>query len=166
MLRWLLRYGDEAASVALGVLLFAMLIWQVVTRYLLDDPSLYTEEAARYLYVGVVFLGAAAAVRTRSHIGMPFLAERLPPGLRLGLGLFTQALTLGFCAAVTLWGVRAAAREWDLPSMAMEIPTGMVLAVIPLSMALIALRTLACMAEDVAAYRRGEVRVASAARDF
>jgi len=166
-LRFVLRHGEETVSIALGVLLFAVLIWQVVTRYLLGDPSAYTEEAARYLYVGVVFFGAAAAVRDRSHIGMPFLAECVAPGLRLGIGLLTQALTIGFCLAVTVWGFRAAAREWDLPSMAMEIPTGLVLGIVPVCTALMAVRTAVCMAEDVAAYRRGEApAAASAARDF
>src|SRR5919202_6289224 len=112
-MRLLPRHAEEAISVGLGVLLFGVLIWQVFTRYVQDDPSLYTEEAARYLYVGVVFFGAAAAVSSRTHIGMPFLVERLPPGLRLAVGLATQALTLGFCAAVAVWGWRAAAREWD-----------------------------------------------------
>ena len=162
----LVRHAEEAVSVLCGIVLFGTLIWQVVTRYLLDDPSPYTEEAARYLYVGLVFFGAAAAVRDRSHIGMPFLAEKLSPGARLATGLLTQALTLLFCAAVTVWGFRAAAREWDLPSMAMEIPTGLVLGIIPVATALMALRTLACMAEDVRAWRRGEVLTASAARDF
>lgn len=162
----LLRHAEEAVSVLLGVLLFGVLIWQVVTRYLLNDPSAYTEEAARYLYVGLVFFGAAAAVRDRSHIGMPFLAERLSPSARLATGLLTQALTLLFCLAVTVWGARAAAREWDLPTMAMEIPTGLVLGIIPVATALMALRTAGCMAEDVRAWRRGEVLTASAARDF
>lgn len=165
-MRLVLRHFEEAVSVGLGVLLFAVLIWQVATRYLLGDPSAYTEEAARYLYVGVVFFGAAAAVRDRSHIGMPFLAERVAPGLRLGIGLLTQALTIGFCLAVTVWGFRAAAREWDLPSMAMEIPTGLVLGIVPVCTGLMAIRTLGCMAQDVAAWRRGEVLTASAARDF
>lgn len=165
-MRTIFRHGDEALSVGLGVLLFATLIWQVVTRYVLGDPSPYTEEAARYLYVGVVFFGAAAAVRTRSHIGMPFLAERLPPTAGLAVGLLTQTLTLGFCLALAVWGFRAAAREWDLPSMAMEIPVGLVLGIIPVTMTLMGMRTLVCMAEDVRAWRRGEVLVASAARDL
>ncbi len=162
----LIRHAEEAVSVLLGILLFGVLIWQVVTRYLLNDPSPYTEEAARYLYVGVVFFGAAAAVGDRSHIGMPFLVERLLPGPRLAASLLTQALTLAFCAAIILWGWRAAAREWDLPSMAMEIPTGLVLGIIPVATALMAVRSAGCMAEDVRAWRRGEVLTASAARDF
>ncbi len=162
----LVRHAEEAVAVLFGVILFGTLIWQVVTRYVLNDPSAYTEEAARYLYVGVVFFGAAAAVGDRTHIGMPFLVERLSPGPRLAASLLTQALTLAFCAAIILWGWRAAAREWDLPSMAMEIPTGLVLAIIPAAAAIMAARTLACIAEDVRAYRRGEVLTASAARDF
>ena len=88
------------------------------------------------------------------------------PGARLAAGLVTQALTILFCIAVTVWGFRAAAREWDLPTMAMEIPTGLILGIVPVTMALCALRTVVAMAEDVAAWRRGEVLTHVAGRDF
>ncbi len=166
ILRGVLRHAEEALSVSLGVVLFGVLIWQVVTRYLLADPSIWTEEAARYLYVGVVFFGAAAAVRDRSHLGMPFLIERLPAGLALAVTIVTRLLTIGFCAAIALWGARAAMREWDLPSVAMELPMGLVLGIIPVAMALAGIRTLIGMAEDIAAFRRGVTLAASAARDL
>ena len=166
LIRAAFRHSEEAISVALGVVLFSVLIWQVFTRYVLDDPSTWTEEAARYLYVAVVFFGAAAAVRDRSHIGMPFLLERLPPAPALAVSLATRLLTVGFCAATAVYGARAAAREWNLPTVAMEIPTGLVLGVVPVAMALAGLRTVAGMAEDVAAFRRGETLAASAARDL
>ncbi len=161
-----LKHTEEAISVFLGVLLFGVLIWQVVTRYALNDPSPYTEEAARYLYVGVVFFGASAAISARSHIGMPFLVEKLSPAPRLVINLVTQALAVGFCIAIAIWGTRAAIREWDLPSMAMEIPTGLVLGIIPLTSALMTIRILACMVQDIGAYKRGEVTTAAAAGDF
>jgi TRAP-type C4-dicarboxylate transport system permease small subunit len=164
--RALLRHAEEGVSVLLGILLFATILWQVFTRYVLNDPSIWSEEAARYLYVGVVFFGAAAAVRDRSHIGMPFLLERLPPGPALAVTLATRALTVGFCAAIAVWGARAAWREWDLPSLALEIPMGLVLAAVPVSMALAGIRTVIGMAEDVAAWREGRVLAAAAARDL
>jgi len=152
--------------VLLGALLFATLIWQVFTRYVLGDPNPYTEEAARYLYVGVVFFGMSAAVRDRSHVGIPFLVERMPRGAQLAVAMLTQALVAAFCAAIVWYGTRGAMQVWDLPSVAMEIPMGLVLGVVPLTMALALLRTLACMAEDAAAARRGEGPHTSAARDF
>lgn len=166
-MRDLLRRPEEAVSVLLGLALFGVLIWQVFTRYVLNDPSTVTEEAARYLYVWVVFFGAAAAVSTRSHIGMPFIVERLPARVRLVTNIVTQALSVAFCVAIAVYGVRAAWREWDLPSVAMEVPTGLVLAGVPIAMACAAVRLVRNMVEDVAEWRRhGDVRVAAAASDF
>lgn len=157
---------EEGVSVLLGVLLFVTVLWQVFTRYVLNDPSGMSEELARYLYVGVVFFGAAAAVGDRSHVGIPFLVEKLPALPRLMAAVFVQALVLGFCLGMVWWGWRAATMVWDLPSEAMEIPTGLVLGIVPVSMAFAALRVMVAMAEDVRAFRRGEVLELAAGRDF
>jgi TRAP-type C4-dicarboxylate transport system permease small subunit len=157
---------EEGVSVLLGVLLFVTVLWQVFTRYVLNDPSGMSEELARYLYVGVVFFGAAAAVGDRSHVGIPFLVEKLPALPRLMVSLFVQALVFFFCLGMVWWGWRAAMMVWDLPSEAMEIPTGLVLAVVPVSMGFAALRVLLAMAEEVGAFRRGAVLELSAGRDF
>lgn len=166
MLRAVLRHAEEGICVFLGVVLFGVLLWQVFTRYVLDDPSVWSEEAARYLYVGIVFFGAAAAVRDRSHLGMPFLLDHLPHGLALVVTLVTRSLTLVFCIAIAIWGWRAAMNEWDLPTLAMEIPQGLPLAAVPVGMALAGIRTAIGMGEDIAAWRRGETLAASAARDL
>lgn len=157
---------EEGVAILLGVLLFVTVLWQVFTRYVLNDPSGMSEELARYLYIGVVFLGAAAAVGDRSHVGIPFVVEKLPRQARLGVSLAMQTLVLGFCAGMVWWGWRAAMMVWDLPTEAMEIPTGLVLAIVPVSMAFAGVRVMLGMAEDVAAYRRGEVLETSAGRDF
>lgn len=166
MLRAGLRHAEEAVCVFLGVVLFGVLLWQVFTRYALNDPSIWSEEAARYLYVGVVFFGAAAAVRDRSHLGMPFLLDYLPRGVALAVTLATRTLTLGFCIAIVIYGYRAVLRDWDLPSLAMEIPLGLPLAAVPIGMGLAGIRTAIGMAEDIAAWRRGETLASSAARDL
>jgi TRAP-type C4-dicarboxylate transport system permease small subunit len=157
---------EEGVSVLLGVLLFVTVLWQVFTRYVLNDPSGMSEELARYLYVGVVFFGAAAAVGDRSHVGIPFVVEKLPTLPRLMVALFVQALVLGFCLGMVWWGWRAAMMVWDLPSEAMEIPTGLVLAIVPVSMAFAALRVVLAMVQDIGAFRRGEVSALAAGRDF
>lgn len=157
---------EEALSVLLGVLLFVTVLWQIFTRYVLNDPSGMSEELARYLYVGVVFFGAAAAVGDRSHVGIPFLVEKLPPLPRLAVALLVQALVLGFCLGMVWWGWRAAAMVWDLPSEAMEIPTGLVLAVVPISMAFAALRVVLAMVQDLRAFRRGDALELVQGRDF
>ena len=53
---------DRALSIGLvGLLgaLVAAVVWQVVSRYLLNSPSSVTEEIARYLLIWVSMLGAS-----------------------------------------------------------------------------------------------------------
>jgi TRAP-type C4-dicarboxylate transport system permease small subunit len=165
-MRGVVRHFEEGIAVLLGILLFGAVLWQVFTRYVLNDPNPYSEEAARYLYVGVVFFGAAAAVRDRSHVGIPFLAEKLPRGAALAVSLAMQALVLAFCLLIVLWGWRGASQVWDLPTEAMEIPTGLVLGIVPVAMGFCAVRTVIGMAEDIRAHRAGVELVHSAGRDF
>lgn len=166
VVRLVARHLEEGVSVLLGVLLFGAVLWQVFTRYVLNDPSPYSEEAARYLYVGVVFFGAAAAVRDRSHVGIPFLVEKLPRAAALAVSLAMQALVLAFCLLILVWGLRGASQVWDLPTEAMEIPTGLVLGIVPVAMGFCALRTVAGMIEDIRAHRQGRELAHTAGRDF
>ena len=166
MIRLVARHFEEGVSVLLGVLLFLAVLWQVFARYVLNDPSPYSEEAARYLYVGAVFFGAAAAVRDRSHVGIPFFVEKLPRGAALAVSLAMQSLVLAFCLLVLVWGLRGAGQVWDLPTEAMEIPTGLVLGIVPVTMGFCAIRTVAGMVEDIRAHRRGVELAHSAGRDL
>ena len=51
---------------------------QVVTRYGLGNPLIWSEELARYLFVWVSMIGAALAVREGGHFGLDLLIRRLP----------------------------------------------------------------------------------------
>jgi len=68
---------------------------QVLFRYVLQVPLLWTEDLARVLFVVSMFLGMAIALREREHIVVDFLLVRIPGRLR-------QAVLLGFDAAVLL----------------------------------------------------------------
>jgi len=54
-----------------GVILFVALIlvvfFQVITRYVLHTPLLWSEEAARFLLFWVALMGAGMSVKTKKH---------------------------------------------------------------------------------------------------
>lgn len=54
---------------ALGGVVFL----QFFSRYVLNSSVGWTEEIARYLLIGVTFVGSAMAVRKRSHIAVEFI---------------------------------------------------------------------------------------------
>jgi len=154
--RWIAEFEHNLAALLLGVLLIAM-CWQVLTRYVLGVPSDWTEEASRYLYVYVVFLGTSAGISTRSHVSISYFTDRLAPLPRLVLSLAVDVLILAFLAVMVWWGTRATLRNVDIPLSVTQVSYAWVYVVIPLtSLAMIA-RTLALMRSDVVRFRTDHV---------
>ena len=87
--RFFLRFEENLAALCLGGLLVTLFL-QVFTRFITRDPLSWTEEAARYLYVYVVFLGSSAAVSDRTHVAIDFLVLRLPRWARLAVALLVN----------------------------------------------------------------------------
>ncbi|RYF52947.1 MAG: TRAP transporter small permease [Comamonadaceae bacterium] len=93
------------AWVALGIfwLLGLTVLYQFVTRYVLNDSAAWTEEIARYLLVGVVFVGASIGVLKNNHIQVDFFYRHMPPALGRVLGIAVDVIrTLFFAAAVVM----------------------------------------------------------------
>ncbi len=51
--------------------------WQVFTRFILKNPSSFTEELAGFLLVWIGLLGASYALYTRAHLGIDVLTAKL-----------------------------------------------------------------------------------------
>ena len=71
------------AWVALGFfwVLGLTVFYQFVTRYVMNDSAAWTEEIARYLLIGVVFIGAAIGVAKNNHIQVDFFYRHMPAAM-------------------------------------------------------------------------------------
>ena len=58
-------------------IMLALLLIQVICRYVFHMPLAWAEELVRYTYIGVSFVGAIVAVRERSHISIDILPSLL-----------------------------------------------------------------------------------------
>ncbi len=52
-------------------------LWQVFTRFVLKNPSSFTEELARYLLIWVGLLGASYVAGRKMHLAIDVLINRL-----------------------------------------------------------------------------------------
>ena len=59
-------------TVPIFVVMLAVMLIQVICRYLLEIPLAFSEELCRFLFAGCTFLGAAIATAERSHIEINF----------------------------------------------------------------------------------------------
>lgn len=90
------------AALALFWLLGLTVFYQFFTRYVLNDSAAWTEEIARYLLIGTVFVGAAIGVAKNNHIQVDFFYRFMPKALARGMGILVDVVRTVFCAA-TVW---------------------------------------------------------------
>jgi TRAP-type C4-dicarboxylate transport system permease small subunit len=137
-MRALLRALDrllDGITVLILVVLLAVVGVQIFARYVLNHSLYWSEELARYLFIYLVFLGAAVALRRDGHIRVSFLVERLPAGWQWTTAVLVDLVILVFAGTVLWQSVRLAAMVWTVPTAAMLIPWTFVYLGISLGMA-------------------------------
>ena len=115
---------------------------QVLYRYVLEIPSPWTEEMARYLFIWSAFLAAAVSVGRNDQFSIPVLVEKLPSGPRRLLHIFIDLLQLTFALIMVRYGSLMAGRMMMARSPVLPIPQGAVYMVIPIAGAYMAVHLL------------------------
>lgn len=95
---------------ALLALISCLGMWQVVSRFVFEQPSTWTEEAMRRLLIWMVMLGTVAALRQGALVSVDLM-------LRLSRGAWKQTVrwvitlfNLSFLAVVLYFGVQLITR--------------------------------------------------------
>lgn len=73
-------YFDKFLEFFLALIMLVMslvVLWQVFTRFVLDSPSSWSEELARFLMVWMGFLGGAVGLKYGTHLGLTLFLERI-----------------------------------------------------------------------------------------
>jgi TRAP-type transport system small permease protein len=148
--RSFVAYFEEIAAGTFLVLMSLATFGNVILRYAFNSPIQWAEEFSRYAFIWVVFLGAAACSKRKSHIAIDALTLLAPPRLRHVLAFVVQGVVLVLTAAVTYFG-------WVLCRLAtqatstLNIPQYVVYLVVPFSAALIFVHTTIDVYRDVKA---------------
>lgn len=111
-------------------------LWQVFTRFVLRNPSSFTEELARYLLIWVGLLGAGYAAGKKMHLAIDIALERLRRKTRDLAELCIQLFIFLFALLVmVIGGFRLVIITLTLNqiSAALRIKLGYVYLVLPLS---------------------------------
>ena len=122
--------------VLLMVLMVLAVLWQIFSRYLTKDPSSWTEELSRYLFIWVGILGAAYAAGQQSHLAIDILPPKLNPVNRVRLRIGINILIIVFCLTVlVIGGANLVYVNYELGqySAALQVPLSLVYIVVPVS---------------------------------
>lgn len=116
----------------LSILLLAAIVVlsfvAVLSRYALNDSLTWSEELTRYLFIWLVFLGAAICVRLRAHIAVDLFAKSQAGPLATLLIWLERMATLAFASLIAIPGWTFMSVGMSNLSPALEIPMGLVYA--------------------------------------
>jgi TRAP-type C4-dicarboxylate transport system permease small subunit len=130
---------DNVLSKLLVLIMALMVInvlWQVFTRYILGDPSSFTDELARYLMIWIGVLGAAYVSGKDMHVAIDLIPSRSSKKTQKKLKIIVNILIITFCLlAMVIGGSRLVYISYLLgqQSAALQIPLALVYMVLPLS---------------------------------
>lgn len=147
--------GSLALAMVLMVLMACVSFYQVITRFVFEQPSTWSEVTSRSLQIWMVYLGLVAAFRLGALISIGMLVERLRGKPRLVMLAAITGLNLGVLAIMVWYG-------WDMayrvrgqmlagvnnPITGAGISIALVYAAVPMGAALSIVAVLARAAEE------------------
>ena len=122
--------------------MFLILLAQVIMRYVFSRPLTWSEEAARFIFVYVSFIGISYVYRQKGHIRMEVVVNLFPQAVRRGLEVLINLGTIALFCYMIPFSFRFIGIQAGVKATATHIPMSIVYTALPLGMALSCVRLL------------------------
>lgn len=118
------KYSPEGTVAAmLFLVLIGIVAVQILGRTPLMQGPVWTEEAARWVWVWMAFLGIAEVERQNRHLRMGFLGAMLPRRIRAIVFTGVDLAYLGVMAQLCWVGWQTVGRTLDTSAVTLPLPT-------------------------------------------
>ncbi len=160
-MRRLLKQLDENGERYLMLVFYCFIVFviviEVLRRFVLDFSSLWGEEAARYAFIYLGWVGASYAVKQRAHIRFDILLHLLPRRWHGWLYLFGELCTLVFAGFALYWSLHTISTmlEFDALAPALRVSQVWFEAAVPLGFTMMVVRVLQSAWRDIQDIRAG-----------
>ena len=119
-----------------GISFLAMVLltcWQVLTRYVLKNPSTWSEELVGYLFAWMSLLGASLVTCERGHMNIPIIGERFSEPVQKLLNCLGEVIAFLFSAVILVFGgVQITTLAMGQMTSSLGVPIGIFYIVLPL----------------------------------
>jgi TRAP-type C4-dicarboxylate transport system permease small subunit len=150
----------EVLVMVVVAVLVVDVLWQVFTRFILKNPSTWTEELAVFMLIWVSLLGAAVALNRGAHLGIDYFVGKLSPKKRLYTEVFVFlcislfSLTVMFLGGIDLVGSTLKLQQL---SPALGVKVGYVYLAVPVSGFFLVLYSVIGLVERLTKLFKGEL---------
>jgi C4-dicarboxylate transporter, DctQ subunit len=148
--RGLSQFEEWTLLVSVGIALAALFL-NVVMRYGFNYTLAWSEELVREVIIYTTFIGCCVAVKNRSMIRIDAVVQLIPK-LKTTLTRFSNGVVLIFSTMMMFYGWQMAAMQARTfqKTLILQIPLVYLYIILPLTGALMLLRTLYVMYQDLA----------------
>ena len=127
---------NKVLNVLAGVSLIAMVLltcWQVFTRYILQNPSSWSEELVSYLFAWASLFGASLITGERGHMNIPVIVAKMGKGAQKALAIFGELIAFSFSAIILVYGgIEITKLAMGQMTSSMSVAVGVFYVVLPL----------------------------------
>ena len=81
-----------------------LVVYQVVTRYVFNAPSAYSEALSQYLFVWMIMFGSAYVYGSKEHLTIDLLKDKFPPKMNMVVEVITNICLFAFILLVCVKG--------------------------------------------------------------
>ncbi|MFN0186904.1 MAG: TRAP transporter small permease [Aquabacterium sp.] len=142
-----------------------VIVQEVVRRFVLNYSSAWGEEAARYAFIYLGWIGAAYAVRERAHIRFDVVVGRVGPRAKTALLIFAELATIAFALIALYWSLHTVRTllQFDAATPVLRISKVWFEAAVPIGFALVVWRSCQGIVRDWADLQAGRMPFAGKA---
>ena len=128
-----IRKANEIVIIFLFAVLVAVVFYQVLARYIFNNPPAWTEELARFCQVWIVLLASSVCIRKGSHLVVDYFNHRLGTGTKRKIDIGMSSLIVMYILVVIIFGWKLMVVGWYQVSPALQIKMSFVYLIFPLS---------------------------------
>ena len=90
-------------TVTLGIMT-VLVVYQVITRYVFNAPSPFSEALSQYLFVWMIMFGSAYVYGSREHLTIDLLKDKFSPKLNMIVEVIANICLFAFIFLVCVYG--------------------------------------------------------------
>lgn len=128
---------DLAMSTIMSFVMLILVIfgfWQIFSRWVLNDPSTFTDELLRYMLIWAGMIGAAYCFFHDKHVKLTLLTSKLKGTPLMVLNVLDEIIVIVFVVYVYIWGgSQMVAQNANQLTAVLRLPMSLIYACLPVS---------------------------------
>lgn len=133
-----LKQAVDSVLRTICIVLFALLIllvcWQIFTRLVFNDPSVWSEEASRYTFIWLSLIGISVATGERADVAIDILVKKLPVAVQRWVTALAYLSALGFATVFMIYGgYLNASLSWNQSNPVLPVNQGVLYLAVPVA---------------------------------